>query len=231
MSGEWHPNLPAELRVAVFDLDEPAAEQLDDPGLLPPAELSKARCFQGELLARRYARAHAALRILLSRETGIAPACLPISAHPGKKPRLEGSEITFNLSHSAHLGAVVFAQGREVGIDVEALGRPLDDALSIAALTMQAEELAALAAMPRGARDAGFLRLWTAREALLKALGTGFSGPAEGFDASPFLEGVQSMQWNGWTVSAVPSPAGALVSVAGSGTGWGYRLVSPFSRC
>lgn len=213
--------------MALLDVDSADCEALDDAALLPPEELARARRFRGDHLARRFRRAHAALRILLAREMGCAPAAVPILSAAGRKPRLPDSDVHFNLSHSQNLAAIVIARGREVGIDVEVRGRALGDVCALAERAFHPDEAAALEALPEQGREEAFLRLWTVREALLKAMGTGLAAPREMIDASPVLAGVQSLQWSGWTVTTVPAPAACFVALAAVGTGWGYKLVSP----
>ncbi len=227
MSSDWQPRTPAELRIALFDLDGAECEALDDASLLSPEELSRARRFRGEELSRRFRRAHAALRLLLARETGCAPGAVAILSAAGRKPRLRDSGVCFNLSHSQNLAAIAIARGREVGIDVEVRGRALDDVCALAARACHPHEAEALESLPERGREEAFLRLWTVREALLKAIGTGLAAPPEMIDASPVLAGVQSLAWKGWSVMMVPSPAACFAAVAAEGTGWGYRLVSP----
>jgi 4'-phosphopantetheinyl transferase len=227
MSSEWQPVTRSGLSVALLDVDGADCEALDDEALLPPEEKARARRFRGEELARRFRRAHAALRILLAREMGCAPAAVPILAAAGTKPRLPDSGLHFNLSHSQNLAAIVIARGREVGIDVEVRVRDLGDVCALAERAFHPCEAAALRALPERGRQEAFLRLWTVREALLKAMGTGLAAPREMIDASPVLAGVQWLQWGGWSVTTAPAPAGCYVALAAAGTGWGYRLVSP----
>ena len=68
----------------------------------------------------------------------------------------------------------------EVGVDLEVV-REVPEADGIAASTFTAEERAAWAAAGGGA--AGFLRVWTRKEALLKALGVGVFGGVTLFGA------------------------------------------------
>jgi 4'-phosphopantetheinyl transferase len=227
MSSEWQPRVTSELQLSLVELDGAGSEVLDEAGLLSPEEQARARRFRGDHLARRYRRAHAALRILLGREAGCAPGAVPIVSLPGRKPRLRDSGLCFNLSHSEGLAAIVMGQGREVGIDVEVRRRALGDVCALAERACHPCEGEALATLESGRREEAFLRLWTVREALLKAIGTGLAAPPEMIDASPVLAGVQSLEWNGWSVMTVPAPAECFLAVAAQGTGWGYRLVSP----
>jgi 4'-phosphopantetheinyl transferase len=63
-----------------------------------------------------------------------------------------------------------------VGIDVQAVDGSVP-ALDIARGAFCAEESAALAACPPGERPSRFCELWTLKEALLKAIGTGLGWP------------------------------------------------------
>lgn len=84
------------------------------------------------------------------------------------------SNLSFNWSHSGD--QAVFAIGIDVqpGVDIERL-RPRPRALEIAQRYFDAEETHALEAAGEEARNAAFLELWTAKEAVLKALGRGIA--------------------------------------------------------
>ncbi len=87
-------------------------------------------------------------------------------------PELDG--IEFNLSHSGRHALIAIARDQAIGIDIEAQGRrrSIDD---IAERFFAPAESQALRALPEESRDAAFLRLWTGKEAVLKALGEGLS--------------------------------------------------------
>jgi phosphopantetheinyl transferase len=104
------------------------------------------------------------------------------------KPRLVGArrDLRFSVSHAGGLTLVAVAAGREVGIDVERLGRRRW--LSLPGHALTPAERRSLDALSGAAREAAFLRLWTRKEAVLKAAGVGLavdparvevSGPAE----------------------------------------------------
>ena len=102
--------------------------------------------------------------------------------------------IGFNVSHSAPHGLIVFAsQGRpqgRIGIDVEVL-RADRDFDGIAGTVFGPEERAAVAAAWGEDKVRLFYRLWALKEALIKALGTGFSLDPSGFEVpSDMVRGV-----------------------------------------
>jgi 4'-phosphopantetheinyl transferase len=85
--------------------------------------------------------------------------------------------LGFNWSHSGE--RALFAVGRggegfELGVDLERV-RPRPRALELATRFFAPDETAMLAALPEALLLNGFLRLWTAKEAVLKANGGGLS--------------------------------------------------------
>ena len=155
----------------------------DDLALLDGAERARAARFHFERHRVRYIAAHAQLRRLLGARLDIDPARLRLTTTANGKPVLgRGAEATacagtperglcFNLSHSEAVGYLAIAP-YDVGIDVELL-RPLADLQPLVDTYCSPEEIAALGAMPADARARGFLRVWTRKEAALKAWGTG----------------------------------------------------------
>ncbi len=93
------------------------------------------------------------------------------------RPRLDlahKASLDFNWSHSGEHALIAVARDIAPGIDVE-LRRPRPRALPLARRFFGSDEAEALAALPNDARDAAFLELWTAKEAVLKAHGHGIS--------------------------------------------------------
>ncbi|MEV6153282.1 4'-phosphopantetheinyl transferase superfamily protein [Nonomuraea sp. NPDC052129] len=82
----------------------------------------------------------------------------------------------FNLSHSEEWALVAVAPpGSRVGVDVERIREDLD-CLAMAGSMYQREEVDRLReAGPSGLRT-GYFRLWTAKEAYVKAVGVGLAG-------------------------------------------------------
>ena len=73
-----------------------------------------------------------------------------------------------------------------VGVDLEMAGRKVDAARLAGRVFTPGEQAALqLAAGDETASQGVFLDCWTRKEALLKALGTGFAGGASGFHVGP----------------------------------------------
>ncbi len=129
-------------------------------------------------------------------------------------PDLDG--IEFNLSHSGRHALIAIARDQPVGVDLEMQGRQRS-VVDIAQRYFAAAESRALRALPPELRDAAFLRLWTGKEAVLKALGEGLSF---GLDRVEFeLDGAGH-------VIALRHVASPLAETAG----WNWHALQPLSN-
>lgn len=96
----------------------------------------------------------------------------------GGKPVFRGNkELCFNISHSGDYAALAF--GKEaLGMDLEQVKRA---DLKVAKRFFQKEEYEYLADRKEEERADAFCRIWTGKEAVLKAAGTGLCVPLAGF--------------------------------------------------
>lgn len=155
----------------------PEARPLEQ--LLTQEERRRAAAFAFERDRRRFVAARARLRRLLGERLGVAPRAVRILYNPRGKPQLAPGydrDLRFNLAHSGELAVYAFADGADVGIDVEAL-REVEDAGDIAARAFSAGER-------RAWRAFGFLYCWTRKEAYLKALGLGLQQDLQRLDTA-----------------------------------------------
>ena len=102
----------------------------------------------------------------------------PLVAHP------HGSGLHLSLATRAGLVAVALAH-QPVGVDVEAVNATAAPPLGV----LHPGEAAWLIAQPQDERPLAFARLWSAKEAYVKALGTGFARAPESFAVSISPEG------------------------------------------
>ena len=190
----------------------------DAPGLvvlLDDHERDRLDRFRRPADRARYLAAHALVRLVLAAAVGTPAAALVFDrtcrcgAQHGK-PVLPGGP-GFSLTHAGDLVGVAVHPDGAVGLDVEQV-RELGDLPAMAAHVCSPQE---------SAPDAdAFFALWTRKEALLKAVGTGLSTPMSAITLGP--EGV--LDWTGedapstplWLADLRPA-AGYHAAVAGTG--------------
>lgn len=116
------------------------------------------------------------LRRILSLYLGQEPGDIEFGYGKGGKPFIRGPEnapsVSFNLSHSHELAMYAFAAGREVGIDVERL-RDVRKPEDVVRRFFSETESEFYLSRPEELRREAFFRLWTFREASVKASGRG----------------------------------------------------------
>lgn len=190
-----------------------------DASSLSEAERARAARFVFPRDAQRYVAAHAALREILSAQTGIAPERLEFSEGEFGKPSLVGqSDVHFNLSHSHSIGMIAVNHGAEVGVDVE-LARTVSDAMALAATCFTSGEIRMLQATPAAARDRAFLIGWTRKEAAIKALGLGMSADLQSLEvgletAERKVQCVAGSRMRALQVFSIPLGEGVLGALA-----------------
>ena len=203
----------------VIDLALSASQLARCAAILDPAESDRAARFVRQSDRARYQASHAALRLILGDALKIAPGDLRLQAGAAGKPELAGpnrNAVDFNLSHSGSLALVGVTHGAAIGVDVEAI-RPIADALRIARAHFAPDEAAALAELPADQIETAFFGLWTRKEAVVKALGTGLSLPLDRFSISvpparPRL--VRMIQGGAWTLAAVDAGPDYAATIA-----------------
>ena len=80
----------------------------------------------------------------------------------------------FNISHAGPMLALGFARSMEIGVDIENAQRSMRSH-ELASRFFTRAEADALAEFAEPLRALGFMRLWTCKEAVLKAIGRGLS--------------------------------------------------------
>ena len=156
----------------------------DYAALLSDGERDRWRRFVFERDRHTYLVSRALLRTVLSRYVAMPPARFAFGAGPHGKPFLQGEQawvgrLRFNLSHTDGMAVVAVAADREIGVDVESLGRRPPMEVVQAAFTPA--EAADLAACEPAAQAHRFWELWTLKEAYLKATGLGLALPFDAF--------------------------------------------------
>lgn len=167
-------------------------------GSLSPRELAEAARFRFQADRDRFVAGRGATRWLLGQALGVAPGELAFGEGAYGKPFVRGSEraIRFNRSHSGDWVLIAISEGCEVGIDVEFARRDID-VLDLGHTVLTASELEALRALQGEARRAAFFRVWTRKEAALKAWGVGLHLEPRELEVGVGEEGRRVVQWPG----------------------------------
>lgn len=151
-------------------------------------EQARAARFRSEADRLRFALTRAALRSLLGAATGRAPEALVLTMGPHGKPCLANADGPFfNVSHSGSLALIGISRQRPIGVDIE-WTRDITDMHGIAEAYFSAREHRALVALAPGEQKRAFFAIWTGKEALLKALGTGIGEGLQEFSVAPKAE-------------------------------------------
>ncbi len=146
--------------------------------MLDGDERARAARFRFARHRQQFVAAHVLARLVCARLSGGDPAGLRFARDPAGKPRLVAppgaQNLAFSLSHTeGWVGLAAGAAPRRIGFDLEAHERP--GTLDFLADLLDPRERAALAGLDEPARRERMLALWTLREALLKARGTGLA--------------------------------------------------------
>lgn len=156
----------AAIFIHIVALDAP-----HDVSCLTTEEKQRAAAFHHERDRRLWSASRAALRQILGKALGLAPHAVPLVLEKTGKPVLAAphSYLHFNLTHSGPLALVAIRDDMPVGIDLE----PNDRAAVLpecASIFLHPEEMKTRAADPMF-----LLETWCAKEAILKAAGTGLA--------------------------------------------------------
>jgi 4'-phosphopantetheinyl transferase len=195
---------------------------------LSPAEQARTASFRFERDRARHVFRRGMLRHVLGFHLGLEPGQLAFDSGSFGKPGLvadAGCGARFNLSHSGDMVAIAVRRGGEVGIDVEVV-RTIDEMEAIARDYFAAAERQHLA-RTQDDRDRAFLRLWTRKEAYVKAVGSGLSLSLTSFAAhEPTVVADDGVAWSLCDL-ALPSGYVGALAVQGPAVAVDYRAWTP----
>ena len=155
--------------------------------LLTAREHRKAHAFRCPETANRWSYFHSAAREILAAYTGTPASELVFAEEEHGKPYLPADRsLYFNLSHSLSSALLAVCRFAPVGVDIEHR-RALSDMDRLARRCFSTPEYTAYQAAESALREQIFFRLWTRKEAVIKASGLGLHQPLQGFDV-PAIE-------------------------------------------
>lgn len=193
----WFPFATVDAATVVrVDLAPHAAREAAALAWLDQEEQSRWQRFQHPGPRRRFALCRASLRAILCDRLDCLNAQLAFGVSDYGKPfaLVQGLpvSISFNVAHSGNHGLIAFAPTGRLGVDIEerVTRRDLDRLIMTVLGPAEQAELSSL----DGKRKLNlFLTLWTLKEALIKALGVGFSLDISRFEVpSDILRGTRT---------------------------------------
>jgi 4'-phosphopantetheinyl transferase len=193
------------------------------PELLSGDEIERWKRFRFERDQHRFATTRQALRILLGSYSERDPGRVEFIYSELGKPSLANPacDLTFNVAHSAEHAMLAVGRNYELGVDLE-LQRPEVEIEELAARFFSPAEHEELLKISAAQRPQAFFQRWTAKEALLKALGTGLSTslssiefrqpPGQG--AWTIAAHAKEFDVSEWQVQGLPAPARYAAALA-----------------
>ena len=152
--------------------------------LLSPDEHDRMSRLIFERDRRRFLLTRALVRTTLSRYADVPPAGWSFIANVHGRPEIVDRppgvpDLRFNLSHTDGLIACAVTIGREVGVDVEHIGRRLTH--DVAGRFFAPREVSDLKQLSDDEQHRVFFDYWTLKEAYIKARGFGLALPLADF--------------------------------------------------
>ncbi len=138
--------------------------------ILNAEEQARANRFVHPKPRREFVLTRAGLRGLLSHRAGISPHEIVFLQNAAGKPFMAKGECHFNVSHSHGVSLIALSPKQEVGVDIEPV-RDLPSREGLARRWFHPREVLALETS--GWDPQTFFAIWTAKEAVVKAMGTG----------------------------------------------------------
>ena len=170
---------PAGVEVWAAWLDLPGQRLSGFWSTLSSQEQERAGRFAQERERERFVAARGFLRSILGSCLGVEPYRIELELSTKGKPSLGGalacSGLEFNLAHSGGLGVIAVSRCGMVGVDVEQV-RPVPELGGVIERFFSARECAEIRKQSGEEALAAFFKLWTRKEAWLKAAGEGITG-------------------------------------------------------
>lgn len=160
-------------------LEQSAINIKDSFKILNEEEKNKAQRFRLEKHQQRFIIARSSLKRILSLYLSIPPQKIDFQYNTYGKPQLLENinkiNLQFNISHSENIAIYGITCQNLIGVDIEYM-RPMSEAENLAKRFFTQKEFVAMSKLSSAEKNREFFKLWTGKEAYLKAIGKGISG-------------------------------------------------------
>ena len=160
------------------NLDQPGEVVSGFYSILSDNEKTKIKKYISKGLRSRHIVSTGLARVLISNYTTYKPNDIIFKYNefgkPFVSPDSNGNNLFFNLSHSYNYVVYVFTRNMPIGIDVEKV-KELADMEGVVDLCFSESEKKWFSKVSSDKKEEIFYKIWTAKEAYIKAIGKGFS--------------------------------------------------------
>ncbi len=177
-------------------------------GVLAAEERARAARFRFDIHRNRFIAGRALLRHVLAELTGTPPETIEFVYGDHGKPAMKAGDLHFNLSHAENRAIIGVTRAGPVGVDIERIN-PDRARPEVAERFFASQEIETLTNLSGDAYANAFFQIWSRKEAVLKAVGTGIGGGLSSFsvplDALPEPVHIPSLDcWIGNLTHAFP---------------------------
>jgi phosphopantetheinyl transferase len=160
-----------ELEIFYADTRDLSSRYTDIQKYISGNEQARADKFHFDQDRETYITCHAMLRLVLAQFLNLNPLEISYKIGSNNKPGIKDDPVYFNVTHTREAFAFTVSREFNVGIDLENINQDIEIS-SVARSYFSKKEREYIFNLATGSKER-FFQLWTRKEALLKALGTG----------------------------------------------------------
>jgi 4'-phosphopantetheinyl transferase len=173
-----------EIHLYHFAFKELEANINEYESYLSESEKQRAARFHFEIDQNNFKIGRAVLRKILAGYIDRSPADLNFQYSEKGKPLLSDTHLQFNLSHTKEAFLIGCSQTQAIGVDIELISRNID-VIALSREIMSAAEKDYFLSQPAARQKEIFFRVWTRKEAFVKALGIGIGTNLKNINTIP----------------------------------------------
>ena len=184
------------------------------------------RAFLLEKHKQQYLTSHFLMRGILARYLSVKPQDVEFEYNDYGKPSVRGDKklncLEFNLSHTEGLSILGVTQNHSLGIDLEKIDLWREGLDQMVESYFAGDEIDVYNTLPASEKAPYFYRLWTIKEAFMKAQGKGLSLGLDKISITFDSDNSPKISFNGnsldsWTIRSFSPQPGYIGAIASPG--------------
>ena len=157
-----------EIHVHVIDLDYYMSELDYFQTNLTDEEKNNANRFYSQIDKERYILRYGIYRAILSKYLNLRPVEIALKTSESGKPFVEKNQISISFTSSQHFCSIAIGKNLQLGVDIEQL-KDDSEYRQMAKMFFSTDENIFLEQLAENNLTLAFLKIWTAKEAFIKA--------------------------------------------------------------